>query len=48
MANHKSALKRIRQDRKTFENRYWAKTMRNSIKKQDLLIAAELKAKCRK
>ena len=39
MANHKSALKRIRQDRKRrLENRYWAKTMRNSIKKQDLLM----------
>ncbi len=47
MANHKSALKRIRQDRKRrLENRYWAKTMRNSIKKAKLINdAAELKSK---
>ncbi|HOF16019.1 MAG TPA: 30S ribosomal protein S20 [Bacteroidales bacterium] len=47
MANHKSALKRIRQDRKRrLENRYWAKTMRNSIKKARLINdAAELKSK---
>mgnify|MGYP006195806199 CR=1 FL=1 len=32
MANHKSALKRIRQDRKkNLHNRYFAKTMRNAI-----------------
>ncbi|MBO4281682.1 MAG: 30S ribosomal protein S20 [Bacteroidales bacterium] len=34
MANHKSQLKRIREDQKRrLVNRYWAKTMRNSIKK---------------
>jgi len=33
MANHKSALKRIRaNDKKRLENRYYAKTMRNSLK----------------
>lgn len=34
MANHKSQFKRIRQNEKRrLENRYWGKTMRNSIKK---------------
>jgi len=34
MANHKSQFKRIRQNEKRrLENRYWAKTMRNAIKK---------------
>ena len=34
MANHKSQLKRIRENEKRrLVNRYWAKTMRNSIKK---------------
>jgi len=33
MANHKSALKRIRQNTKRREsNRYYAKTMRNSLR----------------
>ena len=33
MANHKSSLKRIRaNDKKRLRNRYYAKTMRNSIK----------------
>lgn len=33
MANHKSALKRIRQiDKRKVHNRYYAKTMRNAIK----------------
>lgn len=33
MANHKSALKRIRaNNKKRLENRYYAKTMRNSLK----------------
>lgn len=33
MANHKSALKRIRQNQKRREsNRYYAKTMRNALK----------------
>ena len=34
MANHKSQLKRIRENEKRrLANRYWAKTMRNAIKK---------------
>jgi len=34
MANHKSALKRIRSnDAKRIKNRYHAKTMRNAVKK---------------
>lgn len=34
MANHKSQLKRIRQNEKRrIVNRYWSKTMRNCIKK---------------
>lgn len=34
MANHKSALKRIRQTEKhNLHNRYYAKTMRNAVKK---------------
>ena len=34
MANHKSALKRIRQNEtKRESNRYYAKTMRNALKK---------------
>ncbi|NPD46234.1 30S ribosomal protein S20 [Lentimicrobium sp. S6] len=34
MANHKSALKRIRQSEvRKLHNRYYAKTMRNAIKK---------------
>ena len=34
MANHKSSLKRIRQEEKRrLHNRYYAKTMRNTIKK---------------
>jgi len=34
MANHKSALKRIRQSEKNrLHNRYYARTMRNAIKK---------------
>ncbi|MCP4922812.1 MAG: 30S ribosomal protein S20, partial [bacterium] len=33
MANHKSALKRIRQNEKRYErNRYWKSTMRTHIK----------------
>jgi len=33
MANHKSSLKRIRQDKvKTLHNRYYAKTMRNAVR----------------
>lgn len=38
MANHKSALKRIRSnDKKRLENRYYARTMRNSLKKIRLI-----------
>jgi small subunit ribosomal protein S20 len=34
MANHKSSIKRIRQnDTKRLRNRYYAKTMRNALKK---------------
>lgn len=34
MANHQSSKKRIRQDeKKRLENRYYAKTMRNALKK---------------
>lgn len=34
MANHKSSLKRIRQtEKKNLHNRYYAKTMRNALKK---------------
>ncbi|MBP7101621.1 MAG: 30S ribosomal protein S20 [Bacteroidales bacterium] len=47
MANHKSALKRIRQNEKRrLENRYWAKTMRNALKKaRNLSDTSELKSK---
>ena len=35
MANHKSALKRIRQEEKRrLHNRYYAKTMRNAVRKR--------------
>lgn len=38
MANHKSALKRIRANNKRrLENRYYAKTMRNAIKEVRLM-----------
>ncbi len=34
MANHKSSLKRIRQsEKRRIENRYWAKTARNAVRK---------------
>lgn len=34
MANHKSSLKRIRQEQKRrLRNRYYAKTMRNAVRK---------------
>ncbi len=34
MANHKSSLKRIRQaEKRRMENRYWAKTARNAVRK---------------
>jgi len=42
MANHKSALKRIRQtEKKRLHNRYYAKTMRSTLRK---LRAAKEKA----
>ncbi|NQU33196.1 MAG: 30S ribosomal protein S20 [Bacteroidetes bacterium] len=38
MANHQSAIKRIRQTEvKTLHNRYYAKTMRNAVRKFRLL-----------
>ena len=34
MANHKSSVKRIRQTKtKTLHNKYYAKTMRNAVRK---------------
>ena len=34
MANHKSSLKRIRQsEKRRIENRYWAKTSRNAVRR---------------
>ena len=34
MANHKSSIKRIRQTKtKTLHNKYYAKTMRNAVRK---------------
>mgnify|MGYP001458104776 CR=1 FL=1 len=34
MANHKSAIKKIRQDeQKRLKNKYYAKTMRNAVRK---------------
>ena len=34
MANHKSSIKRSRQDKKrTLHNKYYAKTMRNAVRK---------------
>lgn len=34
MANHKSSVKRIRQEKKrTLHNRYYAKTIRNAVRK---------------
>ena len=42
MANHKSSLKRIRQDKvKALHNKYYAKTMRNAQnKKRSLRLSA--------
>ena len=53
MANHKSSLKRIRQDKvKTLHNRYYAKTMRNAVRKlratTDKAAATELLPKVQK
>lgn len=42
MANHKSSLKRIRQDKKkNLHNRYYAKTMRNAVRKLRALTDKE-------
>ncbi|NLJ82474.1 MAG: 30S ribosomal protein S20 [Bacteroidales bacterium] len=47
MANHKSALKRIKQNEKRrLRNRYWGKTMRNALKKaRNIQEASELQSK---
>ena len=47
MANHKSSLKRIRQEqKKRLHNRYYAKTMRNAVRKlratNDKAVATEM------
>ena len=42
MANHKSSLKRIRQDKKkALHNQYYAKTMRNAVRKLRALTDKE-------
>ncbi len=42
MANHKSAIKRIRQDKKrALHNKYYAKTMRNAVRKLRALTDKE-------
>lgn len=42
MANHKSALKRIRQTKtRTLHNHYYAKTMRNAVRKLRALTDKE-------
>ena len=42
MANHKSSLKRIRQDKKkALHNKYHAKTMRNAVRKLRALTDKE-------
>ena len=53
MANHKSSLKRIRQDKvKALHNKYYAKTMRNAVRKlratTDKAVATELLPKVQK
>ncbi|MCD7713714.1 MAG: 30S ribosomal protein S20 [Prevotella sp.] len=53
MANHKSAMKRLRQTKtRTIHNRYYAKTMRNAVRKlratTDKAVAAELYPKVQK
>ncbi|BBE18672.1 SSU ribosomal protein S20p [Aquipluma nitroreducens] len=45
MAHHKSAKKRIKQDEvKTLQNKYYAKTMRNAVKKLRLETSKEVVA----
>ena len=42
MANHKSSIKRIRQDKKkALPNKYYAKTMRNAVRKLRALTDKE-------
>ncbi|MBO5186151.1 MAG: 30S ribosomal protein S20 [Prevotella sp.] len=42
MANHKSAIKRIRQEKtRTLHNKYYAKTMRNAVRKLRALTDKE-------
>lgn len=42
MANHKSSVKRIRQEKKrTLHNRYYAKTMRNAVRKLRAITGKE-------
>lgn len=42
MANHKSSVKRIRQEKKrTLHNRYYAKTMRNAVRKLRVITDKE-------
>ena len=42
MANHKSSLKRIRQDKKkALHNKYYSKTMRNAVRKLRALTDKE-------
>ena len=53
MANHKSSLKRIRQTKvRTLHNKYYAKTMRNAVRKlratTDKAAAVELLPKVQK
>ena len=53
MANHKSSIKRIRQEEKRrLHNRYYAKTMRNAVRKlratTDKAAAVELLPKVQK
>lgn len=53
MANHKSSIKRIRQEEKRrLHNRYYAKTMRNAVRKlratTDKAVATELLPKVQK
>jgi len=46
MANHKSALKRIRQTKtRTLHNKYYAKTMRNAVRKLRAMTNKEEAAK---
>ena len=40
MANHKSSVKRIRQDKKkALHNHYYAKTMRNAVRNKEEAVA---------